>query len=208
MTLPNAEPNASPPSPSSGNVWKWIGIGCGGLLVLGMVGIVALVFFVQRATKMSFDSGEADEVARDIIDYEIPGGSQGFMSMDMGMFRVAGVMSQNTPEGTVLVVGELSEAAMQGNTSEMEEAMRRSMEQQQGTITVQGQRVEPHDICGQTVQMTILEGQQTVGGQTETALSHQLFLVHEGQGIFVALTTTGEDAQGKAEQVLQSLECK
>jgi hypothetical protein len=177
-------------------------------VVLGVVGVVALGFFVQRATKISFDSGAADEVARDIIDYEIPEGSEGFMSMDMGIFRVAGVMSQNAPESTVLVVGELSAAAMQGNKAEVEEAMRRSIEQQQQTITVQGQSVEPRDICGQTVQMTIVEGQQTVEGQTAEALSYQLFLVHEGQGIFVALTTTGSDTQGRAEQVLQSIGCK
>ena len=201
-------PSDSPPPKQSPNVWKWVGIGCGGLLIVGIGAIAALVFFVQRTVNMSFDSDSAEQVANDIIDFEIPGGSEGFMSMDMGMFKMAGVLSATNPEGTILLVGQISEAAMQGDPEAMERAMQESMEDQSGGFQVQEQRLEPRELCGQTVQATILEGEQTVGGQTVPALTYQAFTTHNGEGIFVSLTTSGNDAETQANSIWDSLACK
>lgn len=198
----------SPPPRKSPNVWKWVGIGCAGMLVVGIGAIAAIVYFVQRTVNMSFDADSAEAIANEIIDYEIPGGSEGFMSMDMGMFKMAGILSATNPEGTILLVGQISEATMQGDPAAMERAMQESMEDQAGSIQVQEQRIEPRELCGQTVQATILTGEQVVGGQTVPALTYQAFTTHNGEGLFISLTTSGSDATAQADMIWDSLACK
>jgi len=205
MTSPETPSSRS----SSGNVWKWIGIGCAGFLVLGVGAIAALVFVVQRTLNMSFDSGQAETAARSIVDYEIPGGSQGFMSMDMGMMQFAGVMS-TTDAGTILVVGRMSEQAMQGgDPAALEKAAQEGMQQNGTSFTVENQRTEARQLCGQPIQLTILEGRQSTPGQAaEAAITYQAFTIHEGEGIFVSLTTTGAEALTKADAIFNSLKCQ
>jgi len=200
--------DSPPPDSKSPNVWKWVGIGCAGLLVVGIGAIAAIVYFVQRTVNMSFDADSAEAVANEIIDFEIPGGSEGFMSMDMGMFKMAGVLSATNPEGTILLVGQISEATMQNDSEAMERAMQESIEDQTGGIQVQERRIEPRELCGQTVQATILEGEQTVGGQTVEALTYQAFTTYNGEGIFISLTTSGPDAATQSNTIWDSLACK
>lgn len=201
-------PSDSPPPRSSPNVWKWVGIGCAGLLVLGLGAIAVLIYFVQRTVNMSFDADSAEAIANEIIEFDIPGGSEGFMSMDVGMFKLAGVLSATNPEGTILLVGQISETAMQTDPAAMEQAIQESMEEQRGSIQVQEQRLEPRELCGATVQMTVLEGEQTIGNQTLPALTYQAFANHNGEGIFVSLTTSGPDAATQADTIWDSFVCK
>jgi len=158
---------------------------------------------------MSFDADKAEATARNIVDYEIPGGSQGFMSMDMGMMEFAGVMSA-TDTGTVLVVGRMNEQAMQGgDPTAMEKAAQEGMQQSGTSFSVENQRTEPRQLCGQPIQLTVLEGRQTTPGQgSEAAVTYQGFTIYEGEGIFVSLTTTGSDALAKADAIFDSLQCQ
>lgn len=206
MTSPNLEPNSS--SGSSGNVWKWFGIGCGGLLVLGIGGIVALVFVVQRSLNLSFADEQAEDTVRSIVDYEIPGGSQGFMSIDLGVIKIAGVMSQEDPSSLLLIVGEINASMMQQEPEAMREQLRDTVDDATEDMTVASERVESRQLCGQTVQVDIVEGQQRSGGTMEEAMVYQTFLEYEGEGILINLTSVGENSEARAEAVFESLTCK
>lgn len=209
MSSPESSEFSQPPAPksSSGNVWKWVGIGCAGLLVLGVGAIATLMFVVQRSLNMSFNGGQAEETARKIVDYQIPGGSKGFMSMDMGMMQFAGVMSAADPS-TILVVGRVNEQGMQGDPAMLEKAAQDGMQQSGTSFTVENQYIEARQFCGQTIDLTVLEGKQFSGTESEAAITYQAFAIYEGQGIFVSLSTSGADAKAKADAIFNSLKCQ
>jgi hypothetical protein len=208
MTSPEPSDFSQAPLPksSSGNFWKWFGMGCAGFLVLGVGAIAALVFIMQRSLNMTFNSAQAEEMARKIVDYEIPGGSQGLMSMDGGMMQFAEVISTQDPS-TMLVVGRMDEKVMQGDPAVLEKSMQDQMQQSGNTFMVEKQRTESRQFCGKSIELTILEGKQLVAS-TSHAVQYKAFAIHNGAGIFVSLITSGADAQAKADAIFDSLKCQ
>ncbi|NJO43445.1 MAG: hypothetical protein HC769_05870 [Cyanobacteria bacterium CRU_2_1] len=208
MTYPSPEARRSP------NIFKWVAIGCGTVLVL-LIGLgIGLFFWARQALNLSFDSKQAELTAQSIMDYQIPGGSQGVVSTKFGGIELAGITSTSNPEGVFLFLGRVTGEA-QGNSAEIQESMQDSLERQMGeNITVTSERTESRQLCGQTVDVTITEGQQTRDGQSdsqelaEPALTYQTSLTHNGNLLFVSLTTIGADAQPIAEQIFDSLNCK
>lgn len=202
MTSPSSSPR------KSGNVLKWVAIGCGGATLLFIGLVVGAFFWFKQAINLSFDATQAEDVARNIMDYEIPGGSQGIISTSVAGFEFAGVTSASNPDSVILFLGKVPPDA-QGSEAQLQESLEQSMEQQMNeSFTVKNQRTESRQLCGQTVNVEILEGEQTSGNQTVPAFSYQTFVNHNNNTLLVLLTTAGTDAQANAEQVFGSLQCK
>jgi hypothetical protein len=203
----------TPPSPeakTTGNVLKWIGIGCGGLLVLAIAGIAGMFFLAKQFLNLSFDSQKAEQTASSIMDYQIPGGGRGIMSMNVSGVEMAGVMSANNPESATLVLGKIP-PAMQGSSAEFQESFQRSLNEQQGsTFREISTTTETRSLCGQSVTLTMTEGEQTSPGSNTAvpAFTYQTSVTHNDNLLFVSLTTSGADAKAIADQVFSSLNCK
>jgi hypothetical protein len=199
----------TPQPPKSGNVWKWIGIGCGGALLLFILLGAGLAFFVQRSLNLSFGTEQAEQAAQDIMEYEIPGGSVGLMAMNIGGVQFAGVMSAQDPHPIILVMGKIG-TQLQGDPAEFQKAMQDSIEQQQGSnFKTESATTESKELCGQTVDVLVSQGKQTTSGQADqTAISYQATVTYLENLYFVSLTTTGNNAADLAEQVFNSLQCK
>jgi hypothetical protein len=199
------------PQQSSANPWKWIGCGCATtlLLLLGL-GIGAL-YLIKQTFNMSFDAQTSEAVARSIMDYEIPGGSKGLISMNIEGVEIAGIAS--TQEDVFLMLGKMpSQLSTDLNPEELEQQIQKSMAEQafRNFKSSVPARVESKQVCDQTVSVSVLEGEANSGGSSspQPAVSYQALLKQEQGIFFIALTTSGENAQEHADQVFQSLQCK
>jgi hypothetical protein len=200
-------PEISQPQKSV-NVFKWIGIGCGSLFLLILIGTIGLAFFVQRFMQMSLNPQETEQKAQSIMDYDIPGGSQGLMSMEFNGMTIAGVGSANNSGEVMLMLGKVP-----SNTNESQEAFQKSLqesfESQTGqNISVMSSRVETKQLCGQAVSVTVIEGEQSTLNTTNRTLTYQTAVQHNQNLILVNLMTTGDNAKAIADQVFNSLNCQ
>ncbi|MBD2460635.1 hypothetical protein H6G89_06215 [Oscillatoria sp. FACHB-1407] len=190
------------------NVFKWIGIGCGGLFLLFILGSIGLAFFVQRFLNMSADPQQAEQTAQSIMGYDIPGGSEGFMSMEFSGMTFVGVGSASNPGEVTLMLGKVPSNANEFQDS-FQSSFRESFENQSGqNISILASRTETKQLCGQAVTVTVVEGEQSTMTSTIPTLTYQTAIQHNQNLLFVTLTTSGDEAQAIAEQVFGSLSCK
>lgn len=202
-----SQPQNQPPSKSS-HLWKWVGIGCGGILLLLIIGTGAILYFAQQVLNISVSPEQAEEQARNIMDYDIPGGSQGLLSMEINGFQVVGVTSANDPQQIMLMLGQ-APYDFPGDPAQLQDALQQGLEQQTGGFDFSSERRQPMQLCGETVDVNILTGEYSVFGQNSVpALSYQTFVLRDDKTIIVALTTTGDQAETTAEQVFNSLDCQ
>lgn len=195
---------------NSSQVWKWIGIGCGSLTIIFILLGVGLFFLVQRSLNLSFDSENAEEAARSIMDYEMPGDPRGMMSMNIAGVEMAGVISLSEDFNATLVLGRVDAAADQSSAAQIQTQFEENLEEQQpGNFTVNNSRVEQRELCDQTVALNILEGEQTGLGQSPVAAyTYQTTLTHDEELLLVSLSVTGTGAEALAEQIFNSLDCQ
>ncbi len=195
------------PAPRASNPWKWIGIGCGGALLVGIVVVGGLVYWAQKTLNLSVTPESAEKSARAIMDYEIPGESQGLIAMNIAGVQFAGVTSASKPGEIVLFLGQVSNQTGV-NQQEIEESFRQGVNDQQQGFESQSTRTESRQLCGQTVTVAIAEGQQSNGLSTTPALFYQTTVEHNKNLVLVSLMTTGEQAQATADDIFASLACK
>jgi hypothetical protein len=198
----------SPQTKKSGNVWKWVALGCGGTVLLGIGLIIALTYAITRSLNLSLDPKKAEEVTRTIVDYEIPGGSRGLMSLDIQGMKMAGVTSSQNSQDVMLMV---LQAPNQGNLSS--EELQRSIEQNRknqttGTFEAKSQRQESKQLCGQKATVNISEGELVSPGNNLQAITYEANVNHDGKLIYIYLQTSGEKAPDNAAKVFSSLQCK
>lgn len=195
---------------NSGNVWKWIGCGCGGAVLLGIGLIVALGYVVKQTLNMSLDPKKAEETAQSIMDYKIPGGSQGLMTMNLRGVEIAMVTSASKRQEVMLMVGQMPQN-LAGDSAQMQKSLENSLEKQTTQqFKSTSKRVDSKQLCGQPVKVTVSEGEMTAVGQTDAvpALSYQAIVSHNNKMLFVQVMTSGEKASSKAAEVFNSLQCK
>jgi hypothetical protein len=73
------------------DVLKWVLMGCGGLVLLGVIAIVAGYFFVRNA--FNSNPAEAVKVAQEILPIKIPAGFQGVVAMNAFNMKMATLSS-------------------------------------------------------------------------------------------------------------------
>lgn len=202
MTSPQPEQTKKP-----FNVWKWVGIGCGGTLVLGIILIGALIYAVQQFFNISFDAQKAEEVTKSIVDYEIPGGSRGLFTFNVNGIK-AGVVTAENPEDAMLMVFQLP-VDTDINAEELEKSVEQSRQSSNtGQFEVKSEREEEKELCGQNINVTVSEGEINNGVNKRNAIAYEARLVHNKKPIFIMIQTSGADAEGKASKVFNSLQCK
>lgn len=179
------------------------------LLLIGLG--VGLVFLVQQSLNMSFDSQQAEQTAKRIMDYQIPGGAKGFMSMNFSGMEFAGVMSAKNPQSVMLVIGKMPLAQQGSDPKQIQEEFQKQLEKQSGKdFKTTSQRTVSKQLCGQNATVTISEGQSVAENQGSAVptLTYSAMVAHNNEFRFVTLTTSGADAESSAESVFNSLKCK
>lgn len=147
------------------NRWIWIGLGAAALFCLCAVGVAVLLIVrmgQQLREGMKTDPQGASEAAHAIADYELPDGYQERFSMDFLGYSMVMIgprsLDSSAPVEAPLIV--LSQFRLASNPQQMEEQMRRSLEQQSGRrgLSMRVVEVRQMTIRGEEVDVTTLEG--------------------------------------------------
>lgn len=202
----------SPSSPTKrrGGV-KWVVLGCLGALVLSVILAAILFALCARAARGAFvdDPARVEQIAREMIDYEIPGGSRGVFAMDM-IYRMAVVASTEDPPSIALVVAHVPSGTTSMSKEDLERQINQSMEQQmQGQdLSIEEAETRTEMVCGQEARVLVQRGTvQRPQGPVETTM-WQTTLSREGGLMILHVNATGPDADATAEQVFSSISCR
>lgn len=190
-------------------IWEVILIALG---AIGLVGVAGLGLGI-KAINNAFDPQRAEIVAKSLMDYDIPQGSEGVFGIKIGGAKFAWVRSKTKPPDVTLFVGTTP------ITKETDESDKRALweyfqnppsDQVQEQFTAMATRSEYKTLCGQTVPVTIEAGQQGFSNQPTSmpAIRYTASVVMDETERLVILTTNGQNAEAKAAQVFNSLNCK
>ena len=88
---------------------KKVLIGCGIVLLFAILcaaGCSAFVYY-QAKHRIVTDPARAAEIAREIMQYDIPGGDTGVMGMDLFVVKMGLVTDRNDPPHVILMLMEI-----------------------------------------------------------------------------------------------------
>jgi hypothetical protein len=186
------------------NLWEWLGVTLGGL---GLIG-VALLGLGRQFWRNMQDSARAELIAQQIVQYEIPGGSQGVISLRIGAEAFALVTSRQSPPQIMLLVTQspLKQGEEQESFVDELDLQGAVMGAWQTVRVTQQEQV----VCGQRRPVLVRTGDYWVQGQStaQPAMEYVVQQVVNQTERKVQLVTTGPDAAAQAQQVLQSLRCR
>jgi hypothetical protein len=187
-------------------VWEVI------LIVMGALGLISagLAGLVMKALNNAFDSTRAEVIAQSLIDYQIPGGSQGIFGINVGSAKLAWVRSSADPPNVILFVGK-TPLNKEGDNNEFNDSLENTPSSNvDENFTVRTSRIENKQFCGQIVPVTIEQGTQTLSNQPSPlpAIRYIASTTRGDSKQVVILTANGENAKGKAATVFNSLRCK
>jgi hypothetical protein len=198
-------------SAKKGNPLKWVGIGCGSiLLVLTGLG-VGLYFLGKQMFNMSEDPAAAEAAAAEIMDYQVMGDTKGFMSMNIAGMKFAGVMNTDSSKPTLLALAKVPPHLQSEDNSELQQQFEESfVKQLEANIQVTDRTNTSKQLCGQTVNMTVTTGKgfDNVQSGGLPTLVYQGAVKHNGNLIMVALVTAGGNVQQTADNTIAQLQCK
>lgn len=203
-------PPETPPSRKSGSVIKWVAIGCGGLLFLGIGLIALLAFWGSKSLNLVTDPNKVQEQAQSLFDYNIPGGSQGLASMNIMGVQMNQIVDNPQTPNVFLVVGVLPPQLVNQKET-FRKSIQESFQQQLPQDTqLSPAKTENKNLCNQQVPVSIQEGQINLAEQSITVptITYTAFVNYQGSERFVILITNGEKAQENAQTVFNSLKCK
>lgn len=181
------------------------------LIVMGAIALIGAACFGLgiKVLNNAFNPSRAEAIAKSLLDYKIPGGSQGIFGLNIGSVTVASVYSATTPPDVVLVIGELPVTRETDRESAQDFEVTPS-DNAEGNFTVTASYKENKTFCGKTVPILIEEGTQTFNNQPAPfpAIRYSVRTVVEDVELVVILTTSGDDAKEKIVTVFNSLRCK
>jgi hypothetical protein len=209
------------------SVWEGIAIASSGVLLV----IGALTGLGFKIIRNAFAPQRAEAIAYSLIDYQIPGGSQGAFSLNIGGAKMAVVTSTrsfngvtgnsqpagNSPPEVELIVAKTpidrettdSNSIQDFNPAFSFLGLSFSYQSDSG-FQATSSRLENKPFCGVTVPVTIQAGQQTLTNQGTTvpAIKYSIRVTLENNQRLVVLTASGKNAEGNAAKVFNSLRCK
>jgi hypothetical protein len=192
--------------------WEVILIIVGAIAVIG-TGLLGLGI---KALNNAFNPERAEAIARNLIDYKIPGESQGIFGLKLGGSEYAWVRGNQNPPDVILFIGKI--AIDEESDQKEEESYKKQLIQNfasppatefDGSFITSSQRTEEKKFCGKNLKITVEKGEQTFKNTT-SPLPAIRYITSRPDGDkeqIVILTTNGQKAQQKAEQVFNSLRC-
>lgn len=189
-------------------LFEVIVITLGAIAIVG-IGITGLGI---KILDNAFNPRRAEAIAKSLINYTIPGRSQGVFGINIGSAKFAWIRSVADPPDVILFIGE-SPANQEGDDAESneldQEFKRFPSEAVAQEFVATTSRTETKTFCGKTVPVTIQEGQQTFGDAApQPAIQYIARVTESGIERVAILITSGRDAQAKAIAIFNSFRCQ
>lgn len=203
------------------SIWEAIAIFAGAIFLIG-IGVAGLGL---KTLNNAFDPKRAEAIAQSLIEYNIPGGSEGTFGTNLGGAKVAVIASTRklpVPQPQVLPPSEIELFIARIPINEVtsgdsEEEFNNEFfpgfsfsSQVEAAFKPTTSRTENREFCGVPTQVTIQEGSLVLSDQTPPipAVQYQARVIKNAERNVAVLSTAGRNAKESAATVFESLKCK
>lgn len=144
------------------------------------------------------DPQEAQELARSIVDYDLPPGFQEQGALNMGIMKIVMIGNSSTGFGSLILIAEMPTGGG-FDEQEMQRQLELSMQRSMGDRNFDVQLVDEQTrtIRGQEVDLLIFEGTDSTGTQVRQIIS-ELF---EGKNGMVMLMVIGAESSWNQSEI-------
>lgn len=207
------------------SIWEGIAIASGAVFLV-ITGVAGLGY---KMVRNAFAPKRAEAISYNLMDYKIPGGSQGAFGLTLGGATIAVVTSKNSlnnlpgaspyssnlpPVVELIIAKTPPDRESNDNPQDFNPAFSFSglsfSYQSDNGFQATSSRWENKLFCGETVPVIIQEGQQTFANKPNSvpAIKYSVRLPLENHQRLVVVTAIGEKAQENATTVFNSLKCR
>jgi len=204
------------------SIWEAIAIFAGAIFLVA-VGVAGLGL---KTLNNAFDSERAEAIAQSLIEYNIPGGSEGTFGTNLGGAKVAVVASTRKlpvlqpevlpPSEIELFIARIPINEVTSPVDSEEEFNNEFFpgfsfsSQVEAAFKPLTSRTENRDFCGVPTQVTIQEGSLILSDQTLPipAVQYQAKAIKNAERNVVVLSAAGRNAKENAAKVFASLKCQ
>jgi hypothetical protein len=184
---------------------EFLAISAGAALLVG----AGLAGLGTKALNSAIDPQRSEAIAKNIVDYRIPGGSKGAFGAKIGGIRVALITNTTNPPDTELFVAQIPEDEEIDKSKLPETFGDTSPNRPKEEFKAIATRIEPKSFCSMTVPVTVQEGELSwQGASTLPAVRYSANVSFRNSERLVQLTTSGENAKQRAVTVFESLRCQ
>ena len=178
----------------------------GGAIALVTTGIFGLGI---KAYNNALDPKRAEAVAKSIIDYRIPSGSQGKFGIKFAGIKLAIVHSKSLPPDVEIFV---MQTPLNRDTRKQEEIerLRTPIEPTPTQFEVYSTTQQNLQFCNKPLNVTIYEGSYTLENQDSRipAVQFSASTIMNNERLIVEVQALGKNAKRKALAVFNSIKCK
>jgi len=163
------------PQKSGGGAVKWILLGCGGLVFIGITVFAIGGYFIYKG--FNTDPAKVEVSAKEIVTFEKPEGFKGVFSMSMMGLKMAMLMRNPTDEsaGSIIIA---SFPAGKGSQEQFQKQIDDSMKQQGRSREVSERRpAETFKVRGKEVTAEV----GLIGAKDSPSRSIQYTVIFEGE---------------------------
>lgn len=188
--------------------WLWLVLGCSGLIV--MTGF-ALGFglwggYRLLRTQVLVSSPDGVGLAREMIRFDMPDGARSRATVNM-MYRLAIVENRTDPSTVLLAVGSFP-AGWSGNPEEVfVDRFDRHIGRGRLTLRPGNDREETRRLCGRTVSYQRRTGSLNRNDTDSSAVMYHSCFRRPGGTLCVRCLGLGPDADQRARDLFDSLDC-
>ncbi|HXF85925.1 MAG TPA: hypothetical protein VNK49_11115 [Anaerolineales bacterium] len=190
------------------NKWMWLGLGAALLFCCGAALTAGLLFF-QAGRKfqegMKTDPEAAAQAAHEIVDYDLPPGYREQLAMDFILYSFVMIGPDSTEEENALLIMLAQFETVNVNAKEMEEQIRRSVEQQAGRRGMNMHLVETKDatIRGAQTTIVIYEGTDSTGDSIRQLVTS--FPAKKGTAMLIIMGSIEQWDQRLVDEFIRSI---
>jgi hypothetical protein len=194
------QPNGTTPQ-KSGGVLKWVLLGCGGIVLLGVAFFGIMGYMAYKS--FNTDPAKVEASAHEILPFEKPAGYKGVFSMSMMGVKMATLIS-GTPgqagSGSIVLVTMPGK----GNQEQLRAQMRANMEKQgQSQEIVEKRKNETFKVRGKDVDATV---DVTIPKGSDGRMLSYTIPVDDASGNTVLVMLSGPEKQADHDWVQKFLD--
>ncbi len=188
------------------SIWEIILIFLGAISLFG----AGLLGLIVKSYVNKYDPSRAEIIARSLIDYQIPGGSQGVASSNIGAEKFAVVKSMDNPSQLILSVSTTPIDLAAENIELFPTEAGSILDNTDGKFAAEISYQEDRAFCSQKRSVTVEEGQHISIDNSKSfpAVKYIVKTTEDDIEYAVNVLAIGNEAKEKARKILSSLECK
>jgi hypothetical protein len=188
------------------NIWEVI------LIILGAIALfgAGLSGLGAKLLVNMFEPERAETIAKSLLDYQIPGGSQGVAGINVGAEKFAIVKSNSNPSDLIL---SISKTPIGQTTDEIDISLEEEISLQEninGKFAISNSSQVNKSFCDRKLHVNVQYGKQIISDSSHSlpAIQYSLKTTKDNIEYAINLLAIGTNAQDKADRVFNSFRCK